>query len=128
MPVYELIAHIINKVLRNAEVQDVSTKNVRKIIMFRKEGITMKKIFTFTIIILCLSLFAGFGIANALDKKETGEKMMTVSEKQPLEEGAALEEAEKAVDEAEMEKEDADITGKQEVADESMKKMDAPEK
>jgi hypothetical protein len=89
----------------------------------------MKKILTFITIILCLTLLAGFnGIAGALDKTDPGEKMINVSQKQPLEKGAAVEEGAEIVDEADMQKEAAEKTETQEMAGESIKQMDEPKK
>ena len=85
----------------------------------------MKKIFAFTVIILCLTLSIGFnGIAGALDKADTDEEMINVSEKLPLEEGVAVEKGEAMVDEADLQKEAEDMTEKEEMADESIKDMD----
>ena len=85
----------------------------------------MKKLFTFTTIILSLTLLGGFnGIAGALDVKGQGEKMINVSQKQPLDKETLVEEGEKTVDEAEMQKEAEEMAAKDEMTDDTLKKMD----
>ena len=125
MPVYELITVFAYKVPRNGEVQDVFIKKKNKLFKFRKEKIIMKKLFTFTTIILSLTLLGGFnGIAGALDVKDQGEQMINVSQKQPLDKEALVAEGEKTVDEAEMQKEAEEMAAKDEMTDDTLKKMD----
>ena len=84
----------------------------------------MKKLIAFTVMILCLTLAAGFnGIAGADNKKDQGEEMINMSHKVEKTKEAAMEEGKEIVDEAEMHKEDVEMK-KHEMADETVKKMD----
>ncbi len=91
----------------------------------------MIKLFSCTVIILCLIMSAGFtGIASADDAMEKAEEMTNVSRtveqakdaEAAVDTEAALEEGEKIIDEAEMQKEDEELTEKHEMADETLNK------
>ena len=85
----------------------------------------MIKLFTVTVIALCLILSVGFiGIAGADDMKAQGEEMINVNRTLDIDEKAAVVEGEEALDTAEMKEEAAEMTEIQEMADEKLKETD----
>jgi len=85
----------------------------------------MIKLFTVTVISLCLIMSVGFiGIAGADDMKEQGEEMTNVSRTHELDSEEAVKEGEEIIDEAEMQKEDEEMAEKHEMADETLKQID----
>jgi cell division protein FtsX len=83
----------------------------------------MTKLFAITVMSICLIMSAGFyGIAGADDTiKEQAEEMVNVNKTLDQDAGAAVEEGEKIVDEAEMKDEAEEMVEKHELADEAMK-------
>jgi hypothetical protein len=85
----------------------------------------MIKLLTITVLSLCLIMSVGiYGIAGADDMKEQGEEMINVSKTLEQDNDAAVEDGEKIIDEAEMQKEDAEMVEKHEMADDTLKAMD----
>ena len=82
----------------------------------------MIKLFTVTIISLCLIMSVGFiGIAGADDIKEQDEEMINVSRTQEQAGEEAVKEGEEMIDEAEMMKEDEEMAEEHEMEDETLK-------